>query len=56
MKLLGAVINMRNVSAVNAGAFAASAALVAAAAVVATYVPARRATRIEPSQALRADA
>jgi putative ABC transport system permease protein len=35
--------------------FAASAALFAATACVASYVPARRAARIDPSEALRAE-
>jgi predicted permease len=56
MKALSSAIHMRNVSIVDAGAFAAAVLLVSAAAALAAYVPARRATRINPSQALRADA
>jgi hypothetical protein len=56
MKGLSSVVHMRNVSIVDAGAFAAAVLLVSAAAAVAAFVPARRATRIDPSQALRADA
>jgi predicted permease len=56
MKLFSSVIHMRNVSIVDAGAFAAAVALVIAAAALAAYFPARRATRIDPAQALRADA
>jgi hypothetical protein len=56
MKALSIAIHMRNVSIVDAGAFAAAVLLVSAAAALAAYVPARRATRINPSQALRADA
>ena len=56
MKALSSVIQMRNVSIVDAGAFAAAVLLVSAAAALAAYVPARRATRIDPSQALMADA
>jgi predicted permease len=56
MKALSSVIHMRNVSIVDGGAFAAAVLLVSAAAALAAYVPARRATRINPSQALRADA
>ena len=41
---------------VDAGAFAAATCIVAAAAALAAYLPARRATRINPSQALRAGA
>jgi hypothetical protein len=56
MKALSSAIHMRNVSIVDAGAFAAAVLLVSAAAALAAYVPARRATRINPSEALRADA
>ena len=56
MTALNSAIHMRNVSVVDAGAFAAAVLLVSAAAALAAYVPARRATRINPSQALRADA
>jgi putative ABC transport system permease protein len=56
MKALSSVVHMRNVSIVDAGAFAAAVLLVSAAAALAAFVPARRATRIDPSQALRADA
>jgi len=50
------VIQMRNVSIVDAGAFTAAILLVSMAVALAAYVPVRRATRINPSQALRADA
>ena len=56
MKTLSSVIQMRNVSIVDAGAFTAAILLVSVAVALAAYVPARRATRINPSQALRADA
>ncbi len=55
MKVFSSAIEMRNVSIVDAGAFGVAVSLVAAAAAVAAYIPARRATRIDPSQALRAD-
>jgi predicted permease len=55
LKLFSSAIDMRNVSVVDAGAFAAAVAVVLAASAGAAYLPARRATRIEPSQALRAD-
>jgi len=55
MKALSSVIHMRNVSIVDGGAFAAAVAFVSAAAALAAYLPARRATRINPSEALRAD-
>jgi predicted permease len=56
MKALSSAIHMRNVSIVDAGAFAAAITVVIAAATLAAYIPARRATRINPSQALRAEA
>ena len=56
LKVLSSAIHMRNVSVVDAGAFAAATCIVAAAAALAAYLPARRATRINPSQALRAEA
>jgi ABC-type antimicrobial peptide transport system permease subunit len=55
MKVFSSAIEMRNVSVVDAGAFAGGVVLVTVAAAVAAYIPARRATRIDPSQALRAD-
>ena len=55
MKILSSVIEMRNVSVLDAGAFAVATGVVAAAAALAAYIPARRATRIIPAQALRAD-
>jgi hypothetical protein len=55
MATLRAVIRLENVSVLDAGAFAASAAVIGAAAGLATYWPARRAAHIEPSQTLRAD-
>lgn len=56
MKLLSSAIEMRNVSVVDAGAFLAAVVLVGGAAALAAYFPARRATRINPSRALRSDA
>lgn len=53
--VLKAIIPLGNVSVLDAGAFFAGTAIVAAAAGAAAYYPARRATRIEPSEALRAD-
>jgi ABC-type antimicrobial peptide transport system permease subunit len=52
---LNAIIPLENISILDAGAFAAGAAILAVAAAGATYYPARRATRIDPSDALRAD-
>lgn len=55
MKAFSSAVHMRNVSVVDGAAFAAAVCIVCAAAALAAYVPARRATRIDPSQALRAD-
>jgi predicted permease len=52
---LNAIIPLENISILDAGAFATGAAILAIAAAVATYYPARRATRIDPSDALRAE-
>jgi ABC-type antimicrobial peptide transport system permease subunit len=55
MTLLRAVVPLRGVAFVDASAFAAGMAIVIAAAVLAAYAPARRASRIDPSITLRAD-
>jgi predicted permease len=55
MTLLGAAVPLRGVAFVDAGAFAAGMAIVVAAAVLAAWAPARRASRIDPSITLRAD-
>jgi len=56
LKVLSAVVRLQNVSFLDAFSFIAGVVLVSAAALVAAYQPARRATRVDPSQALRADA
>ncbi len=56
MKLLGTAVRLETISLVDLGAFAAGLALVLAATLLAAYQPARRATRIDPAQTLRADA
>jgi ABC-type antimicrobial peptide transport system permease subunit len=56
MKILSTVIRLENVSVVDAGAFAVSAALTVGAVALASYGPARRASRVDPSSMLRADA
>jgi predicted permease len=56
MKLLSAVIRLENVSVVDPGAFAVSVVLIAGAVALASYGPARRAARVDPSSMLRADA
>ena len=55
MAVLRAFVRLDNVSVLDAGAFVASAAVIGAAAALATYIPARRAAHIEPSETLRAD-
>jgi len=54
--VLSAVVRLQNVSFLDAFSFIAGVVLVSATALVAAYQPARRATRVDPSQALRADA
>jgi putative ABC transport system permease protein len=56
MMFLSTVIRLDNVSVIDPVAFAVSAALIAVAVGLASYGPARRATRIDPSSMLRADA
>jgi putative ABC transport system permease protein len=54
--VLAAVIPLENVSIIDAPSFAAGTAILALAAALAAFFPSRRATRIDPSQALRSDA
>jgi len=56
VKILSTVIRLDNVSVIDPGAFAASAVLIAVAVAVASYAPARRAARVDPSSMLRRDA
>ena len=56
MKLLSTVIRLDNVSVIDPGAFAVSVALIAAAVGLASFGPARRTSRIDPSSMLRIDA
>jgi putative ABC transport system permease protein len=56
LKVLNAAIPLKTISLLDVVAFAAGLVLVIAAILVAAYQPARRATRIDPAQTLRADA
>jgi macrolide transport system ATP-binding/permease protein len=56
MKMLSTVIRLDNVLVIDPGAFAIAVALIAGAVALASYAPARRATRVDPSSMLRADA
>ena len=53
--VLNAIVPLENVALLDFGAFTVAAAILAAATAAASYYPARRATRIDPSDALRAD-
>jgi hypothetical protein len=55
VKALGAVIHLRTITLLDAGAFSSGIVLVAAATLLAAYYPARNATRIDPSQTLHSD-
>ena len=56
MKLLGRFVRLANVSVVDPFAFAVSVAVIVAAVALASFGPARRAARLDPSSMLRADA
>jgi predicted permease len=56
LKTLSAFIRFERVSLLDLAAFSAALALVMAATAAAAYAPARRATRIDPAETLRADA
>jgi hypothetical protein len=56
MKMLSTVIRLDNVSVIDPGAFAIAVASIAGAVALASYGPARRAVRVDPSSMLRADA
>src|SRR4026207_691510 len=53
--VLAAVVPLENGSILHPAAFAAGTAIIALASAVASFVPSRRATRIDPSHALRAE-
>jgi predicted permease len=55
MKVLSAYVRMHNVAWLDGAAFVGGLFVVVAAAVLAAYQPARRATRVDPTEALRAD-
>ena len=52
---LNAAMRLATISLVDVGAFVAGLSLIAIATLLAAYQPARRATRIDPSRAFRAD-
>jgi hypothetical protein len=56
MKILSSVIQLRRVSLLDTVAFGAGLAVVTAATALAGWYPARRATRVDPAETLRADA
>ena len=56
MKVLSAFVRLDNVSVLDAGAFAIAVVLVASAVALASFGPARRATRVDPSLMLKGDA
>lgn len=53
LSILKALLRLDNVSVLDAGAFATSVALIGAAAGIATYYPARRASHIDPASGTR---
>jgi predicted permease len=55
MKLLSTVVRLDNVSVIDPGAFIVSIVLIAAAVALASYGPARRAVRVDPTVMLRSD-
>jgi ABC-type antimicrobial peptide transport system permease subunit len=55
LRALSSAVRLQTISLLDSTAFGAAVALVVGAAALAAYQPARRATRIDPSQALRAD-
>ena len=55
MKVLSRFVRLANISVVDPLAFAASLVIIAVAVAIASYAPARRAARIDPSTMLRAD-
>jgi len=54
--VLAAIVPLENVSILDPASFAAGTAIIALAAAVASFFPSRRATRIDPSHALRSEA
>ena len=56
LKFLSSVVRLKEVSLLDAAPFAAALVLVLAATALAAYAPARRATRVDPAETLRAEA
>ena len=55
LSLLSTAIRLHEISLVDGAAFAAAVGIVVLATVLAAYQPARRATRVDPAQALRSE-
>jgi ABC-type antimicrobial peptide transport system permease subunit len=53
MKILSTFVHLDNVSVVDGGAFALAIGIVILAVIVASYAPARRATRTDPAEVLK---
>ena len=55
LKLLSSAVQLKEISLLNVAPFAVAVALVLGATALAAYQPARRATRVDPAETLRAE-